>query len=104
MTTLQNRLLRLGGLTVGFFPSCNCLTGVNCSPLQAARHLSRSQDSILPSQLPSVYRTTAIYRHLPPYRGARTGLSLTLRFNAFPHKTTATGDPLTAKPHTLCPS
>jgi hypothetical protein len=91
VTILQNRLPRLGGLTEGFFPSCSCLTRVNCLPLQVARHLSRSQDSILPSHLPSVYRIIVIYRHLP-HKGARTGLSPTLLFNAFTHKTTATGD------------
>lgn len=58
----------------GILPSRNCLTGVNCSPLLVARHLSRSQDSFCPSHLPSVYGNHHKYTDtLPPYKGSRMG-------------------------------
>jgi hypothetical protein len=75
--------------------SYNCLTRVSCLLLVVARHLSRSQVSICPSNPPLYIETSiAIYRHIASLQGSADGPSLTLPSNAFMHKTVATGEPL----------
>ncbi|RTE69343.1 hypothetical protein BHE90_016277 [Fusarium euwallaceae] len=74
MTTLHNRLPGSEGSLRGFLPSCNCLTGSQLlASAGVSSSLTQSRLDFHPPHLPSVYSTTTIYRHLPPYEGARTG-------------------------------
>lgn len=71
-TTLQNRLPGFGGLTEGFF----LLQLPHGSQLLASASSSSSltQSRLdFPSHLPSVYRTTAIYRHFASLHGSADG-------------------------------
>ncbi|RTE68302.1 hypothetical protein BHE90_017321 [Fusarium euwallaceae] len=74
MTTLHNRLPGSEGSLRGFLPSCNCLTESQLlASAGVSSFLTQSRLDFHPPHLPSVYSTTTIYRHLPPYEGARTG-------------------------------
>ncbi|RMI97509.1 hypothetical protein CDV36_016232 [Fusarium kuroshium] len=74
LTTLHNRLPGSEGSLRGFLPSCNCLTGSQLlASAGVSSSLTQSRLDFHPPHLPSVYSTTTIYRHLPPYEGARTG-------------------------------
>ncbi|RMI97171.1 hypothetical protein CDV36_016265 [Fusarium kuroshium] len=74
MTTLHNRLPGSEGSLRGFLPSCNCLTESQLlASAGVSSSLTQSRLDFHPPHLPSVYSTTTIYRHLPPYEGARTG-------------------------------
>ncbi|RSL46130.1 hypothetical protein CEP54_013988 [Fusarium duplospermum] len=74
ITTLHNRLPGSEGSLRGFLPSCNCLTGSQLlASARVSSSLTQSRLDFHPPHLPSVYSTTTIYRHLPPYEGARTG-------------------------------